>query len=765
MIIRGTCQPAIAGFLIALLLAGLGVESANVAQAAQSTSDDRIEPVPDLPPIGTIPSRTGKATTAFRSTPAEASPKSGKWVTWAGLDSQPATTVVTMATASGIPLLADWNGDGVATPGRFDAGRWFYTDGAVNRQQWQPLATLGSSGSIPVVGDRDGDGKADIGVFSNGAWQWRLATGAPGPTESLGAPGDLPVVGDWDADGRDDIGVFRGGTWVLRVENVRKGKVPWAGKAVTVTGLPQAQAVTLTFTFGAAGDVPIAGDWDADGRSTPGVVRAGAQWILARNFIRLGKTTTLTYPVNAGYSPLVGSQPAAVGRCPTATSAALDSASGLFQGVQPPVKIKGTFAIDGMREIKDTVEDGLRFVMTNDLTKRLKERTVMPYYDPLDTHPTDEESLRRSANSAQAAAIMATTTKWRDVNGISRDTLVRYARWHIRSIACEHLSVTPGGWGHSFQSALWATVAGQAGWMLWDELEEPERAYVAAMVASEADYVAARGPFYFRNRAGVEITPGDSRSDEVSWSLMAPALALSMMPDDRRAPAWRASLVSLAIAAFARPSDLKSKDVFNGVRIGKELPGTNANEDGTVTNHGIVNPDYTQNVQHLWWAASMLRSGRQQVPASLFLNADIVYRALAVVNFPSPPYAAPGGVVYQPLGVIYYPMGISWGVRRPATFTGVDSFANAYAAPDVRAADFLAAHARDARALQLRFQDGHMYLPGKAEESYKLGKEEYALQQMALAWWAGAVRVGPSMTVTNDPVPGVTLEPVVPIAQ
>ncbi len=100
------------------------------------------------------------------------------------------------------------------------------------------------------------------------------------------------------------------------------------------------------------------------------------------------------------------------------------------------------------------------------------------------------------------------------------------------------------------------------------------------------------------------------------------------------------------------------------------LPGTNANEDGTVTNHGIVNPDYTQNVQHLWWAATLLRAGRQSVPESLFLNADIVYRALAVVDFSSPPYAPPGGTVCAPGGQIYYPMGVSWGVRRPASFCG-----------------------------------------------------------------------------------------------
>jgi hypothetical protein len=213
----------------------------------------------------------------------------------------------------------------------------------------------------------------------------------------------------------------------------------------------------------------------------------------------------------------------------------------------------------------------------------------------------------------------------------------------------------------------------------------------------------------------------------------------------------------MAIAAFARPDDLHRPQTVNGVRIDIRLPGTNANEDGTVTNHGIVNPDYTQNVQHLWWAASLLRSGEQPVPEALFLNADIVYRALAVVEFPSPPYAAPGGTVYQPLGQIYYPMGVSWGTRRPATFVGVDAFANLYAAPDVRAGEFLAAHAADTRALQRRWTDGHIYVDGPSEESYRLGKEEYALQQMALAWWAGGVKDGLRMKVDTTAYPGISL--------
>jgi hypothetical protein len=240
---------------------------------------------------------------------------------------------------------------------------------------------------------------------------------------------------------------------------------------------------------------------------------------------------------------------------------------------------------------------------------------------------------------------------------------------------------------------------------------------------------------------------------------------MAMMPKDRRVPTWRATLVSLSIAAFARPSDLTSNGIYNGVILRNSLPGTNANEDGTITNHGKVNPDYTQNVQHLWWAASLLRNAKQSVPSAVFLNADVVYRALAVVNFPSPPYAAPGGVVYQPLGQIYYPMGVGWGVRRPATFTGVDGFANVYAAADTKAGEFLAAHARDTRALQLRWTDGHIYAPGLGEETYKLGKEEYALSQMALAWWSGAIKTSTNFSIMRDKVPGVNLESRVPVPQ
>ncbi len=513
----------------------------------------------------------------------------------------------------------------------------------------------------------------------------------------------------------------------------------------------------LSFVFGSFGDLPVVGDWDRDGRSEPGVVQDRSAWVLSGGLGALRPTTRQVHPLAVDETALVGSQATRDDHCPSGTFAGEKTGKKLKKLVDKPKTPGGSRAIVGNQEVLGTLQDGLRYVVTSDLTDRLRGRTDVAFYDPLSTHKTIEESVRRSANSALSAAVALTTSPWGTINNISKKELTDYARWHIRSLACQHGAVTPGGWGNTWQSALWAVTVGQAGWMLWPKLSKNERALVAAMVESEADYATARGPRYLRNRLGTDITPGNSQADEVSWDLLAPALAMAMMPEHPRYSEWRDALIGMAIAAFARPGDLRQEQVFNGVRPDIRLPGTNANEDGTVINHGIVNPDYVQNVQHLWWAASLLRSAGQPVPEALFMNADIVYRALAVVEYPSPPYAAPGGTVYQPGGQIYYPMGVSWGVRRPATFVGVDAFANAYAAADTRAGEFLAAHARDARALQLRWRDGHMYAEGPGEESYRLGKEEYALQQMALAWWAGAVKSRLRMTVDRTAYPGVSL--------
>ena len=694
--------------------------------------------------------------TGPHSIPASGSTVSGQWNLWSPSTRGTSRSTISMPANGGTPLLADWNGDGVATPGRYAGGEWSVSNSAVKSGNWESFAQFGSAeGDIPVTGNLTGDKDLDIGVFNNGIWRWKLSTGTI-KSMDFGAAGDTPVVGDWDGNGKDDIGVVRGNTWILLSTNVSKR--PKLPKSINVDFDAKQKIAVMTFTFGNTGDRFLAGDWNGDGQSTPVAVSPASRWTFMLALKRPKKTFTGTYSISADAQPLVGLQATSAGNCPTATTAATKKGTTLAATVRKPRTPQGTRKIQGNQEILATLRDGLGYVINSDTNRRLKSRASMPFSDPLTTERNDEESIRRAANTAFAAAVLMSTMNKPKVTKVSNAELLDYTRWQIRSIACQHVSNSNNGWGNSWQSALWAVTTGQAAWLIWGELSANERATVANMVRSEANAAANRGPRYFRDRLGQEITPGDSQSDEVSWDLMAPALASSMFVKDKNAKIWRDSTIAMAIAAFARPGDLTNNRTVNGVNVNLRLPGTNANEDGTVTNHGIVNPDYTQNVQHLWWATTTLRSANQPAPEALFFNADIVYRALAVVNFDSPPYAAPGGTVYKSGGQIYYPMGKSWGTRRPATFVGVDGFANVYSAPDTNAASFLAAHAYDTRGMQQRFKSGQIYAPGNDEDSYKLGKEEYALQQMALAWWAGSWKYGPRLKIDVKSYPNIRLD-------
>ena len=80
------------------------------------------------------------------------------------------------------------------------------------------------------------------------------------------AAGDLPIAGDWNADGRTETGVYR----------------PGAGfylKMDNGTTWNPSTDVYLAWD-NAAGDLPIAGDWNVDGRTETGVYRPGAGFYL-----------------------------------------------------------------------------------------------------------------------------------------------------------------------------------------------------------------------------------------------------------------------------------------------------------------------------------------------------------------------------------------------------------------------------------------------------------------------------------------------------
>ena len=168
----------------------------------------------------------------------------------------PCTITLNFGQFGDLPVVGDWNGDGIDTVGVYriinGSGNWFLSNSpnvsgttpAVN----VPVFAFGLSGQLPVVGDWNGDGLDTVGVFQ-GQGQFAITNQLLNfdPNEAFfflvqGADG-LPVTGDWDDDGIDTVGIFDDGAVFLRNTNS--------------TG-----PADLTFGFGQAGDQPLSGDWN-----------------------------------------------------------------------------------------------------------------------------------------------------------------------------------------------------------------------------------------------------------------------------------------------------------------------------------------------------------------------------------------------------------------------------------------------------------------------------------------------------------------------
>lgn len=162
----------------------------------------------------------------------------------------------------GIPVQADGDTVGLYDP---DAGafvlRFDNTDGPADTEV--TLQGVGHN-ALPVAGDWDGDGIANVGAYQRRSARFRLsnrnASGRPELNFHLRGAGSgsglLPVAGDWDGDGRDTIGVYDRTTGGFQLWNA-----DYSGPADLVFRFPGARKSWL----------PIAGDWDGDGLATVGL--------------------------------------------------------------------------------------------------------------------------------------------------------------------------------------------------------------------------------------------------------------------------------------------------------------------------------------------------------------------------------------------------------------------------------------------------------------------------------------------------------------
>ena len=134
-----------------------------------------------------------------------------------------------------------------------------------------------------------------IGLYRPGISAFYLrntnTVGFPDLSISYGAAGDMPVVGDWDGNGTTTIGLYRAGISTFYLRNTNS------------TGSPD---IIVSFGDGPGGDIPIVGDWDGDGDTTIGVYRPSTSTFYLKNTNTPG-FPDLSIPFGApGDLPIVG---------------------------------------------------------------------------------------------------------------------------------------------------------------------------------------------------------------------------------------------------------------------------------------------------------------------------------------------------------------------------------------------------------------------------------------------------------------------------
>lgn len=221
--------------------------------------------------------------------------------------------------------------------------------------------TLGGPGDIPLLGDWDGDGVDTPGYYrpSNGSAHLTNEIPAHNSTDAqlelsffFGVPGDRVFAGDWDGDGIDTLGLSRRGQVFLSNKNVTTvadtvfwfgthQDVPQAGDpdgdgrdgiflrrtasaSVFYTNGPSDSIVAASagsLYFGAQDDHLVVGDWNGDDIDTPGVFRPFSATVHLHDFLWTGKGQRAYQFGRRDWTPVAGNLHLHVG--PTATIAPL----------------------------------------------------------------------------------------------------------------------------------------------------------------------------------------------------------------------------------------------------------------------------------------------------------------------------------------------------------------------------------------------------------------------------------------------------------
>ncbi len=199
-----------------------------------------------------------------------------------------------------IPLLGDWDGDGIDTPGvyRPSMGLAYLTNQipAYGSSDTKPDLTFffGLPGDQAFAGDWDGDGVDTLGLSRYGQvfLANRNATTIAESVFWFGTPSDITYGGD--ADGNGTEGIFLHRTSTATVFYTRDTPASFLART------------SGSFYFGAGDDRLVVGDWDGDGADSPGVFRPATGSVHLRNQVSTGATDGI-YPFGRhDWQPVAG---------------------------------------------------------------------------------------------------------------------------------------------------------------------------------------------------------------------------------------------------------------------------------------------------------------------------------------------------------------------------------------------------------------------------------------------------------------------------
>lgn len=169
-----------------------------------------------------------------------------------------------------LSVAGDWDGDGRDSGGVYDPdGHVFYLNNAVDGSADDVVVVSipdAGSGWLPIAGDWDGDGVDSVGLYDSAAHTFHLYAVeregvVSGATDFVTRPlpsSWLPFAGDWDGDGIDTVGLYDPTNHTFYMKNELNYSNP-------------ADLIVFETRPVPSNWVPIAGDWDGDGRDTVGL--------------------------------------------------------------------------------------------------------------------------------------------------------------------------------------------------------------------------------------------------------------------------------------------------------------------------------------------------------------------------------------------------------------------------------------------------------------------------------------------------------------